>query len=116
MTAPLSAAIGADTAIEAHFHAPGDPGGNALLVAGLAAARAAWTTAGEPAWTPLTDAAARTRWAAVPTRPAGQPVDQVLAAAGLPAVRDPAPVVAALNRLPDELVETIELPAALAAR
>ncbi|GAA2191316.1 hypothetical protein [Micromonospora lupini] len=115
VTAPSAATVGADAAVEAQFHAPGDPGGNALLLAGLAAAATAWTGAGEPAWTPLTDAAARTRWAGVPTRPAGQPVDQVLAAAGLPAVRDPAPVVAALNRLPDELVETIELPAALAS-
>ncbi|KOX04803.1 hypothetical protein Q3V37_23095 [Micromonospora profundi] len=115
VTAPLSAPVGADTTVEAQFHAPGDPGGNALLLAGLSAARAAWNNAGEPAWNQLTDAAARTRWAAVPTRPAGQPVDQVLAAAGLPAVREPAPVVAALNRLPDELVETIELPAALAS-
>ncbi|MFF0233025.1 hypothetical protein [Micromonospora sp. NPDC005254] len=115
VTAPTAATVGADVAVEAQFHAPGDPGGNALLLAGLAAAATAWTGAGEPAWTPMTDAAARTRWAGVPTRPAGQPVDAVLAAAGLPAVRDPAPVVAALNRLPDELVETIELPAALAS-
>ena len=64
---------------------------------------------------PLTDAAARTRWAAVPTRPAGQPVDAAIGRRRPAAVRDPAPVVAALNRLPDELVETIELPAALAS-
>ncbi|MET8093981.1 methyltransferase domain-containing protein, partial [Micromonospora sp. NPDC005220] len=45
--------------------------------------------------------------------PAG--VDLVLCHAVLEVVDDPAPVVAALNRLPDELVETLELPAALAA-
>ncbi|MFI5924631.1 hypothetical protein ACIA3K_01495 [Micromonospora sp. NPDC051543] len=115
VSAPLTASVGVDAPVEAQFHAPGDPGGNALLLAGLAAARTAWVAAGEPTWNPMTDAVARTRWAAVPTRPAGQPVDAVLAAAGLPAVRDPAPVVAALNRLPDELVETIELPSALAS-
>ncbi|MEV0154964.1 hypothetical protein AB0H57_14625 [Micromonospora sp. NPDC050686] len=115
VTAPATAAVQAAVPVQARFHAPGDPGGNALLLAGLADAAAAWTGGGETAWAGLTDAQARTRWATVPARPAGQPVLLALAAAGLPAVGDPGPVVAALNQLPDELVETVELPAAFAA-
>jgi hypothetical protein len=115
ITAPDVVAPGATQPIEARFHAPGDPGGNALLLAGLGAAAADWAAAGQPAWTSMTDAAARTRWASVPVRPTGQPVHQVVAAAGLPSVVDPAPVVAALGALPDELVETIELDAAFSA-
>ncbi|MFI7608158.1 hypothetical protein ACIBTV_23850 [Micromonospora sp. NPDC049366] len=113
VTAPDTVAVGATQPVEAHFHAPGDPGGNALLLDGLARAGTAWTAGGEAAWDPLPDATARTRWAGVPARPASAPVHQALAAAGLPVVADPAPVVAALNRVPDELVETVELPAAL---
>ncbi|MFC0003551.1 hypothetical protein [Micromonospora siamensis] len=115
VTAPATGAVQAALPVQARFHAPGDPGNNALLVAGLAGAATAWTGAGEAGWTGLTDAQARARWATVPVRPDGQPVLLALAAAGLPAVGTPAPVVTALNQLPDELVETIELPAAFSA-
>jgi hypothetical protein len=115
ITAPAAVAPGATQPVEARFHAPGDPGGNALLLSGLAGAAADWAAAGQTAWATLTDAAARTRWATVPVRPAAQPVHQVVASAGLPTVIDPAPVVAALGALPDELVETIELDAAFSA-
>lgn len=113
ITGPATAAVGTLQQLEAHFHAPGDPGSNALLLAGLTTAATAWTDSGEAAWTTLTDAAAHARWATVPVRPLAQPIHQALAAAGLSSVVDPASVVSALNKLPDELVETIELDAAL---
>ncbi|MGB3439806.1 MAG: hypothetical protein WBA97_13740 [Actinophytocola sp.] len=112
ITGPATAAPGSVQQLSALFHAPGDPGGNALLVRGLAAAGRDWADRGETPWTTLTDAAARTRWGTVPVRPAGQPVHQAFAAAGLPSIVDPGPVVTALTALPEELVETIELDAA----
>lgn len=115
ITGPANTAAGTNQQLQAHFHAPGDPGSNALLLAGLTASASAWTGSGEPAWTTLSDAAAQARWATVPNRPLTQPLHQVLAAAGLPSVVSPAPVVAALGQLPPELVETIELDAALSA-
>jgi hypothetical protein len=115
ITGPANAAPGAQQALQAHFHAPGDPGTNALLLSGMTESVQAWADAGESPWTSLSDAAARTRWATVPVRPSSQPVHQAFAAAGLPSVVDPASVVSALNNLPDELLETIELDAALSA-
>ena len=115
ITGPATGAIEEAVPLEARFHAPGDPGSNTLLLAGLAAAAGGWADAGEPAWTGLSDDLARERWATVPARPATQPVQQALAAAGLPPVIDPAPVLSALRRLPDELVETIELDTSLSA-
>lgn len=115
ITGPATTTAGATEQLSALFHAPGDPGGNALLVKGLTVAAAEWARRGETAWVTLTDAAARARWATVPVRPANQPVHQALAAAGLPSVVQPGPVVAALTALPEELVETIELDAALSS-
>ncbi|WP_322762451.1 hypothetical protein [Frankia sp. Cr2] len=115
ITAPTAAASQTPQQVEARFNAPGDPGGDALLLAGLSGAAAAWAAAGETAWAGMTDAQARARWVTVPVRPAGQPVLLALAAAGLPAVLDPGPVAAALGAVPDELVETIELDAAFSA-
>lgn len=115
ITAPSMVAVQSPQPVSALFNAPGDPGGNALLLAGLSGAAAAWVAAGETAWTGMADAQARARWATVPVRRAGQPVLLALAAAGLPTVLDPGDVVAALGALPDELVETIELDAAFSA-
>lgn len=112
ITGPATAAPGSAQQLSALFHAPGDPGGNALLVKGMATAAQEWAALGETPWATLTDAAARARWNTVPVRPANQPVHQALAAAGLPSVVEPGPVVTALTALPDELVETVELDAA----
>jgi hypothetical protein len=115
LTAPATIPVDDAQPVEAHFHAPGDPGTNALLLQGLTDAAAAWGAAGESPWTGLDDTQARARWATVPARPADQPVQQAIGAAGLPLVTDPAQVVAALNQLPDELLETVELDAGFSA-
>ena len=115
ISGPANANPGTQQQLQANFHAPGDPGTNAILLAGLTAAASDWADEGEPPWTSLSDPVARTRWDTVPVRPTSQPIHQALGAAGLPSVVDPAPVVASLKRLPDELVETIELDAGLSA-
>jgi len=115
ITGPTTIPAGEEQPMEARFYAPGDPDTNALLLEGLTAATAAWTAAGEAPWTTLADDEARARWATVPVRPANQPVQQALGAAGLPMVLDPANVVASLTPFPDELLETLELDGALSA-
>jgi hypothetical protein len=109
ITGPSGASPGAEAAIEVHYHAAGDPGSNAVLSAGITAASADWTSSGGGGWTVLTDAQARTLWSQAAPRPAGDPALGVFRAAGLPAVEDPGPVVAKLERLPQELVGTVRL-------
>jgi hypothetical protein len=101
---------------EAHYRAPGDPAANVVLVTGLAAAAAAWTgpPLNEPAWTVLSQADAQSAWQAAAAPSAG--ALGVFRAAGLPAVSDPAPAAEQLGRLPPELIETVRLDAAQAAR
>lgn len=103
---------GSAAAVTARFHAPGDPGRHALLAGALAGAAADWAAAGEPPWVELSDAdASAARAAAVP---ASAGLTTALAAAGLP-VADPARVAAALDALPSELHETVEIDAGLAS-
>lgn len=106
----------AAVALEARYHAPGDPGRNAVLAAALKDAGDAWVAAGHPAWTSLTDPDASVRWAQVGPRAAVDPALLVFTGASLPAVQQPGPVVTALERLPKELVETIRLDPAQSQR
>lgn len=113
ITAPGEVTAGTATPLEARYHAPGDPGSNAALAAGLAAADAAWRAEGHAPWAPLADAAARTEWGRA-VAPAAAAAD-VLRAAELPVAGDVARAVQALQAVPDELHETIRLDAGLAA-
>jgi hypothetical protein len=109
---PPAAPLATPTPLEARYHARLDPGPNAVLADGVAAALEQWTAA-HPPWTQLTDAQARTRWAAAQPLGAGAPAIQVLRDAGLSAVATPAPVVARLRDLRPELLATLQLPPAL---
>lgn len=106
----LSAAATVD--VEAHYHAPGDPGANAVLLAALTQAAGAWT--GAP-WAQLDDTTARARWDLAQSGPGAAGARAVFAAAGLPAVDQPAPVVERLEKLPAELLTTVRLDPAFAA-
>ena len=115
VTGPSDVATGATIALTAHLHAPGDPGGNLALVAALAGASDDWARAGAAPWTELEDAAGRTRWAGLPALAATHPAAAALASAELPVVTEPRSVVAALDRVPGELVRTLELAPGLSA-
>lgn len=111
ITGPSEVALNAQAPLEARFHAPLDPGGNAVLLQGMTAALPQWTAGGGQGWAVLTDAQARTRWDQATPRSATDPALGVFRAAGLAAIETPAPVVAALKRLPPELTQTITLAA-----
>jgi hypothetical protein len=102
---------------EAHFQAPGDPGANAALQAGLAGAAAAWAAQGGPPWTEVADADAPARWDQA--RPLEvdppEPVARALTGGGLRALAVPASAVAPLKDLPGELLQTLQLDAGQAA-
>jgi hypothetical protein len=109
ITGPSEANVDQPVTLEVRYHAPGDPGTNAVLSAGLASALAKWTAQGHPAWTVLSDAdGAARRQLATPVAP-GSPAALAFAAAGLPVVTTPAPTLERLNQLPSELIETIRL-------
>lgn len=92
---------------EARYHAPGDPGANVVLNEAISRAIAEWVAGGGEALTRLTDVEALEAWKApVVLAPAAQ---TIFRAAGLPAVANNVPVIAALKNLPGELIETIEL-------
>lgn len=110
--APDQVTAAATVDVEAHYHAPGDPGANAVLLAALAEAADAWT--GAP-WTRLDDTTARARWDQAQSGSGAAGARAVFAAAGLPAVEQPAPVVERLEKLPAELLTTLRLAPALAA-
>ena len=114
ITGNSAVAVGQPLPLEVRYHAPGDPGTNAVLAAGLAAAAVKWAALGEAPWTTLTDANAAVKWAQAKAVPRGSPAGLTLAAAGLPVVETPAPIVQRLAQLPTELVETIQLPVAFA--
>jgi hypothetical protein len=113
---PGSGVVGVPRFLDARFQAPGDPGTNAVLQAGLTAAARAWPGRGGPPWTVLADAEAPARWDAA--RPLDieqpEPVAVSLTGGGLRALANPASAVAALKSLPSELLQTLQLDAALA--
>jgi hypothetical protein len=98
--------------LEARYQAPGDPGANVVLELALVHGAAQWTAAGHQPFTRIPHAAAAALW----NSPTAQPpaARNVFAAAGLPAVADLTKIASALNGLPGELVEAIELPVSLA--
>jgi len=109
ITGPSTTPVKQPVTLEVRYNAPGDPGTNVVLAAGLASALAKWTAQGHPAWTVLSDAdGAAQRQLATPVA-AGSPAALAFAAAGLPVVTAPAPVVERLDQLPTELIETIRL-------
>jgi hypothetical protein len=95
--------------LEAHYHAPGDPGKHVILVEGLSRAAADWAARGGPAWTVLNDTQAAQAWERVTPRPQSDPALQVFLASGLPAVSEPADVVQRLTQAPVELLDTVRL-------
>jgi hypothetical protein len=112
---PSAAAAGTDTALNALYQAPGDPGGNAALLAGIATAAARWTAAGNAAWTALSDSDAHAAWQGAPSRATADGALAIFRAAGLVAVEQPSTIVPQLLALPVELMTTIRLDAALSA-
>ncbi|WP_165226763.1 hypothetical protein [Aquisphaera insulae] len=99
-------------ALEARYHAPGDPGSNAMLIAALSDVKAKWADAGREAWVEVADADARALWARdMPQPPAAR---NLFLAAGLPAVGNVTEVGKALAAIPDELFEAIQLGPVLA--
>jgi hypothetical protein len=114
---PDAGEAGTPLFFQARFQAPGDPGANQALVAGLAAAAEAWAARGGPPWTVLADAEAPARWAEarqLEIEPP-EPVASALTGGGLRALANPASAVAALNDLPGELLQTVQLDAGQAA-
>lgn len=109
ITGTSNVAPGNELPLEARFHAPGDPGKNVVLVTGLNAALTQWQAQGGPPWISLSDAQARNRWDAATPVAAVHPALGVFRAAGLPAVQNPAAIVARLKRLPEELLESVRL-------
>lgn len=104
--------------IQARYHAPGDPGANVVLDAGLGSAAVGWQQAGGAAWTLLSDSQADTKWGQAAPRAQGDPALKVFREAGLPALTDPQPVVTRLRTLATaspEMVATIQLAPAQAA-
>jgi hypothetical protein len=84
ISGPSNTNVNQPVTLEVRYHAPGDPGTNAVLAAGLASALAKWTAQGHPAWTVLTDAAGAARRQLAQPVAAGSPAALAFAAAGLP--------------------------------
>jgi hypothetical protein len=95
--------------VEARYNAPGDPGANVVLAAGLASAASAWQAAGGAAWTVLTPTQSDTLWGQAPPRPQTDPALKVFREAGLASLTDPQPVVTRLRALPAGMVGTIQV-------
>jgi hypothetical protein len=108
---PGEAAAGSPLFFEARYQAPGDPGANAVLQAGLVRAAQEWAAQGGAPWTVLADADAPARWdeaRAVEVDPP-EPVATALAGGGLRVLADPSGAVATLKELPGELLQTLQL-------
>jgi hypothetical protein len=105
------------TDFSAQYMSAADPASNAALANGVAVAAAAWTAAGNAAFTVSTSATAPTQqtlWSQTIAPSAA--VAGVFEAASLPVAPTPAQLVPRLNALPGELVNTLVLPPALAAQ
>jgi hypothetical protein len=108
---PAVAAAGNPLFFEARYQAPGDPGANAVLQAGLIGAAEDWAGRGGPAWTVLDDETARLRRAEARTIDIDtpEPVGSALAGGGLTVLADPSGAVETLEELPGELHQTLQL-------
>jgi hypothetical protein len=102
---------------QARYQAPGDPGANVVLHAGLAGAAQAWAARGGPPWTVLADEDAPARWDTARQLEVDppEPVAAALTGGGLRALADPSGAVSALKDLPEELIQTLQLDAGQAA-
>jgi hypothetical protein len=101
---------------DAHFFPPEDVAINAAVLAGLDGAAARWAAAGHTAWTRLTPAQQSTAWSqAIALAPNASAIE-TFTAAGLPAIPQPAPVVAGLGHVPADMVATISLDSTLASQ
>lgn len=113
---PDSVAVGATTILEGTYHAPGDPGTNALLVEILSAAQQEWTTGGaNSTWTALSPAAALAVIANMVQLPAGHPVYQASISAGAAMMANQAETVPQLQAINPSLYAVLKLPADLSA-
>jgi hypothetical protein len=113
---PTTVALGTTGTYSAHFYPPEDPAINAALYAGLAASTADWAAAGRTAWTQLSTADGLTAWNQVVSQAPNAPAQQIFAAAGLPAVANPASLITSLKSVPADMLATIRLDPTLAAR
>jgi hypothetical protein len=114
---PDAGEVGTPLFFQARYQAPGDPGANTALDAGLQAATQAWAARGGPPWTVLADEQAPTRWGEARRLQIDppEPVASALTGGGLRALGNPASAVAALDDLPGELLQTLQLDAGQAA-
>ena len=111
LSGPTAVSTAGGQELEANYHAPGDPGLNAVLVDGLARANAAWTHGGEPAWTVLPAASEAALLAGLVPLPAAS--EAVIRQAGFTLAFDLARLVTTLPNVPDALLAYLELPAGL---
>jgi hypothetical protein len=99
---------------EVRYHAPGDPGSNAVLLEGLASAAETWAAQGHTPWSTVAVANATARWNEAVAVADNSGTEAALRSAGLPVIKQPNDVVRLLGLLPQDLIQTIELPAPLA--
>ena len=112
---PITVDTGGTANFDAHFFPAEDPAINAALLAGLESAATAWASAGQTPWTRLTPAEQTAALGQVSPQPANGPAMETFAAAGLPAIPDPAELVTSLGNVPADMVTVISLDAALAS-
>jgi hypothetical protein len=115
ISGPSTVAAGAATTFTTAYEAPGSPNENAALATALAAAAAAWTSAGHAPWTVLDAATALNDWKNAPNRAAADAGLGILRGAGLPALQTPGSVATQLAALPGAMLTTVRLDPALAS-
>ncbi|BCB74852.1 hypothetical protein GCM10022251_53860 [Phytohabitans flavus] len=112
ISGPSTTTLGGSVALQARYHAAGEPGSHILLVRGLRDAAQEWAARGRDPWQVLEPPAAQAAWdAAVPTPEAAK---RALEPVGLPMVTAPADVAERLRRVPPELMATLRLPTLVA--
>jgi hypothetical protein len=112
ISGPDSTTIGSTIALEAHYHAAGEPGSHVLLVRGLHDASVEWAARGHDPWDLLEPSGAQAAWDAAVATPAE--AARALEPVGLPVVTDPDDAAERLRRTPAELMATLRLPALMA--
>jgi hypothetical protein len=113
VTGPTAIATPGNVEIQANYHAPGDPGPNAVLAAGLARASQLWAASGESAWTVEASSAEPALLASLLPLPSGS--EAAISQAGLPLAFDLERLKTALPNVPDALLAYLTLPADLAS-
>ena len=113
ISGPTAVNNGANIGFQGNYHAPGDPGSNALLVEIQNAAQEEWASSGNPAWTLLSDANAATLINAAVQLPAASPVYAACSSAGCQMFANNAVSIPQLKAIPTSLFDVIKLPPAL---